>query len=199
MKRNAGIQREDRRTQAIACRGVRRQRGFTLMELMVSVTVLGVLSALAVPSFTNMINRNRLASQSNELLSAIQYARMEAVRSNANVTFCGADTAAAAAESACDDGERSYWVVIGRTGGVEQQLRMFAVKEPMKVSTNLEKITFAADGLARDAATKALVTGEITVCLATSNPAQNKRVLNIASGSRVVITTPTADGGGACS
>jgi len=173
----------------------RRQRGFTLMELMTSVAVLGVLTAVAVPSFTNMINRNRLASQSNELLSAIQFARIEAIRSNARVTFCGSDSATADGEDDCADGARPYWVVIG--GG--QQLRVFAVKDPMQISTDLEKISFYADGLARDSATKALVAGEITVCLATTNPAQNKRVLNIASGSRVIIATPAEDGGGTCS
>jgi len=169
------------------------------MELMVSISVLGVVTAMAVPSFVNMSNRNRLASQANELLSAIQYARAEAIRSNARITVCGAVSADADAEADCSDGVHSYWVVIGRTGGAEQQLRVFAVKDPMKVSTDLEKISFTADGLARDSTTKALVTGEITVCLATSNPAQNKRVLNIASGSRVVITTPEEDGGGTCS
>jgi type IV fimbrial biogenesis protein FimT len=176
----------------------RRSRGFTLIELLVSITVLGVLTALAVPSFVNMINRNRLASQSNELLSAIQYARMEAIRSSGRVTFCGADSATAAAEAACEDGEQPYWVVIGRSGGAEQQLRVFSVKDPMKVTTDVEKISFTADGLARDATTKALVTGAITVCMATSNPAQNKRVLNVTTGSRVVITTPAEDGGGTC-
>ena len=198
MKRNAGIAREVHSTQAIAFRGVRRQRGFTLMELLVSITVLGVLTSLAVPSFTNMINRNRLASQSNELLSAIQYARTEAIRSNARVTFCGAASASADGDDDCAAGEQPNWVVIGATGGGgQEQLRVFSVKEPMKVSTDLEKITFTADGLARDAS-KALLVGEITVCLETSNPPQNKRVLNIASGSRVVITTPTEDGGGTC-
>jgi type IV fimbrial biogenesis protein FimT len=177
----------------------RRSRGFTLIELMISILVLGVLTALAVPSFTNMINRNRLSSQSNELLSALQFARMEAIRSSGKVTFCGAATATAAAEAACDDGLQPYWVVIGKTSGVEQQLRVFAVKDPMKVSTTLEKVSFTADGLARDSTTKALVTGAITVCMATSNPAQNKRVLNITTGSRVVVTTPAEDGGGTCS
>lgn len=185
--------------QAIAFPGVHIQRGFTLLELMVAIAVLGVLTAVAVPSFTNMINRNRLASQSNELLSAIQYARMEAIRISGKVTFCGAASADADSEDDCEDGVQSNWVVIGRSGGVEQQLRAYTVKEPMQVSSNLDKISFTADGLSRDETTKALVTGEITVCLATSNPAQNKRVLNIASGSRVIITTPTEDGGGECS
>jgi type IV fimbrial biogenesis protein FimT len=188
MKHNAGI------THTL----MRRQRGFTLVELMVAISVLGVLTALAVPSFTNMTNRNRLASQSNELLSAIQYARMEAIRSSGRVTFCGAATADADGEADCADGRQPYWVVIGRSGGAEQQLRVFAVKDPMMVSTDVEKVSFTADGLARDPTTKALVTGAITVCMATTNPAQNKRVLNISTGSRVVITTPAEDGGGTC-
>lgn len=169
-----------------------------MIELLVSISVLGVLTAIAVPSFTNMINRNRLASQSNELLSAIQYARMEAIRTSTRVTFCGAASADADAEADCGTGVQSYWVVIGRTGGAEEQLRVFSVKDPMTVSTDLEKISFTADGLARDATTKALVTGAITVCMETSNPAQNKRVLNVTTGSRVVITTPAEDGGGSC-
>jgi type IV fimbrial biogenesis protein FimT len=177
----------------------RDSRGFTLIEMMMSIFVLGILTALAVPSFIGMSNRNKLASQSNELLGAIQYARMEAIRTNGKVTFCGASSATAHEEADCTDGENAYWVVIGRSGGAEEQLRVFSVKEPMTVTTGLEKISFGADGLARDAATKALVTGEITVCMATTNPAQNKRVLNIASGSRVVITTPAEDGGGSCS
>jgi type IV fimbrial biogenesis protein FimT len=175
------------------------QRGFTLMELLVSVTVLGVLTALAVPSFTGMINRNRLVGQSNELLGAIQYARTEAIRTSARVTFCGAASADADADEDCGAGAQTHWVVIGTTdGGAQEQLRQFSVKAPLTVSTDLERITFTADGLARDPVTQALVTGEITVCMPTTNPPQNKRVLNIASGSRVVINTPAEDGEGAC-
>lgn len=175
------------------------QRGFTLMELMVGISVLGILTAVAVPSFTNMINRNRLAGQSNELLGAIQYARTEAIRTNARVTFCGASSADAAADDDCGAGAQSHWVVIGSTGGGgQEQLREYTVKEPLAVSTDLERITFTADGLARDPVTQALLTGEITVCLPTTNPPQNKRVLNIASGSRVAITTPAEDGEGTC-
>ena len=175
----------------------RHSRGFTLIELMVSIFVLGILTAMAVPSFVSLMNRNRLSSQSNELLAAIQYARIEAIRTNAKVTFCGASTATVSAVSGCTNGTPSYWVVLGKSGGVEEQLRVFAVKEPMSVSTTLQQISFTADGLARDPTTKALVSGVITVCMATTNPAQNKRVLTISSGSKVVITTPTT--GGSCS
>ena len=185
MQRNAGIAHSD--------------RGFTLMELMVSIAVLGILTAVAVPSFTSMINKNRLASQSNELLAAIQYARMEAIRTSARVTFCGTDTADADADDDCGEGQQPYWVVLGSTaGGGQEQLRVFEVEQPLKVSTDLELVTFSADGLARDPDTQALLTGQITVCAETTKPPQNKRVLNIASGSRMAITTPEAAGGGVC-
>jgi type IV fimbrial biogenesis protein FimT len=173
-------------------------RGFTLLELMVTITVFGVLTALAVPSFTTMNNRNKLAAESNELLAAVQYARMEAIRTSATVTVCGTASADADEDSDCESGEQPFWVVIGSTtGGGQEQLRSYEVREPLKVSTDLESVTFSADGLARDSA-NALLAGEITVCLETTRPAQNKRVLNIASGSRMAITTPTEDGGGTC-
>ena len=176
----------------------RASRGFTLIEMMIAIFILGILTALAVPSFVSLSNRNRLTSQANELLGAIQFARTEAIRTNSKVTFCGAGSATTSAEADCANGENDYWVVLGRSGGVETQLRVFTVKDPLEVTTNVEKISFTADGLARDAATKALVSGEITVCMATTNPEQNKRVLNFASGSRVVVSTPAEDGGGTC-
>lgn len=174
------------------------QRGFTIVELLVALTIVAILAAVAAPSFTSVVNNNRLAAQSNELLSAIQYARTEAIRTNARVTFCGAASADADEDGDCSDGEQPYWVVIGRAeGGGQQQLRVFSVNEPVKVSTELERISFSADGLARDNS-NALAIGEIVVCLETRNPAQNKRVLSIASGSRLAISTPTEDGEGSC-
>jgi type IV fimbrial biogenesis protein FimT len=176
-----------------------RQHGFTVVELLVTIAIVGILAAVAAPSFMRVVNTNRLAAQSNELLSAIQYARSEAVRTNARVTFCGSDSADADGDDDCSDGANPFWVVIGRAaGGGQEQLRLFEAKDPVQVSTDLERISFSADGLARDPDTNDLLVGEITVCLATSKPAQNKRVLNIASGSRVVVSTPAEDGEGVC-
>ena len=67
---------------------VSRVRGFTLVELMVTLVVAAVLTVIAVPSFSNMINSNRLTTATNAMIAAINTARMEAIKRNGSVQFC---------------------------------------------------------------------------------------------------------------
>jgi len=61
-------------------------RGFTLPELLVVVTVLGVLLAIGVPSFQSIIIGQRLKNASFEVYSSLVLARSEAISRNAAVT-----------------------------------------------------------------------------------------------------------------
>ena len=63
----------------------RGQPGFTMVELMMVVIVAGVLLAVAVPSFRDMLERRRLEGQANELVTDLAYAKSEAVARNRNV------------------------------------------------------------------------------------------------------------------
>ncbi|WP_346838840.1 GspH/FimT family pseudopilin [Microbulbifer sp. SAOS-129_SWC] len=58
----------------------RRSAGFTLIELMIVITILGIVMAIGVPSFTSMIKDNRLTAAVNDLSGAFHFARAEAVR-----------------------------------------------------------------------------------------------------------------------
>ena len=59
--------------------------GFTLIELIVAITVLAILATLAVPNITDLIRNNRVTSQNNELVAMLNFARNESLRRNDQV------------------------------------------------------------------------------------------------------------------
>src|SRR5690625_1858569 len=65
-----------------------RRPGFTLIELMVAISVLAVIITLAVPGLASVINGNRLTAAGNEVSALLQMGRMEALRRNQVVVVC---------------------------------------------------------------------------------------------------------------
>lgn len=66
-------------------KGILKLRGFTLVELMITLSVAAVLMTLAAPSFTDIIKNNRLTTQYNELLASLSLARSESIKRGVNV------------------------------------------------------------------------------------------------------------------
>jgi type IV fimbrial biogenesis protein FimT len=65
----------------------RRAQGFTIVELMTVLVLVGVLVTIAVPSFTDLLQRRRAEGQANELVTDLAYAKSEAVQRNRNVAL----------------------------------------------------------------------------------------------------------------
>jgi len=65
----------------------RPQRGFTLIEIMVSLTVLGILLMVALPSFSEWLQNQQLRAASEATLNGLQVARAAAIRRNVLVQF----------------------------------------------------------------------------------------------------------------
>jgi len=85
--------------------------GFTLLELMFVITIAGVLLAIGVPSLTQFIQKGKLTTFGNELVSAVQVARSSAIQMALPACVC-ASTNAGAATPACngDDNWEDGWI-----------------------------------------------------------------------------------------
>lgn len=72
----------------VTCAGTPRRSaaGFTLIEILVTITVLAVVMAIGTPSFRSFTNSQSIRSTSFDLNSALTLARSEAVKRNGAVT-----------------------------------------------------------------------------------------------------------------
>lgn len=71
---------------------MRKDAGFTLIELLVVIAILGVLIAIAAPSFKRQIQANQIKSNVNTFLADTRFARSEAVRRGGGVVMCRSDS-----------------------------------------------------------------------------------------------------------
>lgn len=71
----------------LTCRSAARTYGFTLVELMVTLAVMAILSAVAMPSFSSFMAENRAKSKAANLTAAVQNAQFEAARRNREILF----------------------------------------------------------------------------------------------------------------
>ena len=67
------------------------QKGFTLVELLITMVVVSILLATGVPSFMQFIKNNRITGQANSFIVSTQMARNEAVKLGAGTTLCAAN------------------------------------------------------------------------------------------------------------
>ena len=66
----------------------RRDAGFTLLELLITVTIATALLVLGLPSMQQALNDNRMTAQANDLATALNLARSEAVKRKLRVSVC---------------------------------------------------------------------------------------------------------------
>ncbi|WP_456418113.1 GspH/FimT family pseudopilin [Thiolapillus sp.] len=68
---------------------MRKIRGFTLVELLITILVIAILLSLAAPSFRSLLDRNAATATANDILSSILLARSEAIKREQPVIFSG--------------------------------------------------------------------------------------------------------------
>lgn len=70
---------------------MRKNTGFTLIELMITLAVAAIVMSVAIPSFTQMMLNNSSATVGTELSVALNYARSEAIKRAQRVSICASD------------------------------------------------------------------------------------------------------------
>ncbi len=127
----------------------RLSKGFTLIELMVTVGVVAILAAIAYPSFQGTLRSNRVVSATNEVAGLMSLARSEAIRNKRGGGVCGSTNG-----SSCDGSWNRgmlAWSDANGDGALaagETVLRFVAVN-PSIVSTGPAGATISFDGRGR--------------------------------------------------
>jgi type IV fimbrial biogenesis protein FimU len=71
-----------------------RAKGFSLIELLIAISIVGILGSVAVPSFTRAIENSKADSDVDELLRALNYVRLEAMNRGVNLQLLPAASGA---------------------------------------------------------------------------------------------------------
>lgn len=147
-----------------------RNTGFTLLELIITVSIAAILIAVAVPSFSNIIKDNRLTSHINDFIVDANLARSEAMKSGTRVTMCPKNTAG----TGCTTNWENGWIIFkdenanATVDGEEKAMRVHEALAGSSITlrssgdTN-EYLSFNSQGLAKTSS-GATLTGEIILC-----------------------------------
>ena len=160
---------------------MKKYSGFTLVELMITLFIVGILVSIGVPSLKSFMQSNQLIAATNELISALHVARSEAIKSNSRVTICSSDDGATCSG---DDDWTDGWIVfidangdLAGTGAVcaapntDCLLRIHDgfTDEQLTVSgedansADITSFTFSSRGMPK-AATGAAQSGTFSIC-----------------------------------
>lgn len=170
-----------------------RIRGITLIELMVTLSIVAILAVIATPSFTGIIQKARLQTEANSLVNDLQFARSESIKRGLPVSLCpstNGTTCSTAKPYAWEQG----WIVFNDDNGsgsldatTDAPLRVrpaLANGDTFTPTPSASAVVYSRDGFATN-----LSKGTVTMKLTTSPPNNNAMQcveINMAGRQRVL-------------
>jgi len=163
-------------------------KGFTLFELLVGITIVGILAAIALPSLNNFTTKLRVDNEISELNRLLLTARNMAINSGQNVTVCPLTSS-----SVCGtqwQNELTVFTDANANKSYETSANEKIVKVKGAIKTN-DKLQFAADSLTFTPEGRLLSNGNNTFKFCPVNHPELSRGVVVSISGRTYKTTDT--------
>ena len=169
-----------------------RQMGFTLYELMITVTVVAIILAFGIPNLRQFTLNSRMTSTANDLHAAFMMARTEAAHSKSNVTICASADPIGAAD--CDGTwDQGYVVFLDENADLNRDGATILRAHPpadtgvlLRVAGGANYFMYAPSGLGRRDATLSTPLSQVVIC----DERGNIKAAGGNSAARLFVTTP---------
>jgi len=147
-----------------------RQRGFTLVELMVATFVMAILAVYSVPAYRTTTIKNNMTTMVNDFVADLHYAKTEAIKRSKNIVICAAnddftdcsnDRSWATGWMIIDQGDSSAAPTVIKVHEMEPKDKNYKLLEtdPADSAAQVGKITFSRYGFAPNSARTLVVCG----------------------------------------
>lgn len=173
-------------------------RGFTLVELMITLLVAAILLAMAVPGFQTLSQRSRQINALNDVASAIGRARSEAVTRNREVVLCVSDD-----RSTCKTGSAQWekgWIAFvdsDRNGQRADAETLLFVGQALPSGMTLRSLGFSnvVDRITIRSGTGLISTAAGSLRICDSRGAKSMGALNVSGAGQVRFAVDTNSDG----
>ena len=171
------------------------QHGFTLYELMITITILGVVLAFGVPNLKAFTQNSRMTSTANDLHAAFLLARSESSRAKTNITVCASANSMAATANCGGTWEQGYIVFVDQDGDIDRSgkdetvLRAqpaIATGVSLAVANDATYFSYSSTGLGRPGVGDKTAVSQIVMC----DERGNVTAAGGSSAGRLFIVTP---------
>ena len=158
--------------------------GFTLIELMITITLGAIIMGIGVPSYQDFVVKNRIQTQASEIRSSLAMARVEAIRRGLRVRVCPG-------QNGCDGsanwhGGWNSFVDRNSDNNIdanETQLEVHIRLDGGSTLTGENNVIFKSDGTAVEERT-------LNLCTADGDASPHRRQINVSNVGRVRVCGP---------